>query len=85
MSVGELLRNEKRNVLEKYGIDIEVCMLKGELVPKKIVQEVLEDELLRNIKGGKTGILLDGFPRSMEQLNLFEASVSAESLPYVVA
>lgn len=63
-------------------MDVLTRMREGKLVPKEVVQDVLEDELLLNIKEGKTLILLDGFPRSMEQMNLFEASVSAESLSW---
>ena len=81
LSVGDLLRREASKVLEKHGIDILAHMRDGKLVPKEIVQGVLEDDLVLNIKAGKTRILLDGFPRSMDQMNLFEASVSAETLP----
>ena len=81
MSVGDLLRKEASKVLEKYEIDVLTRMREGKLVPKEIVRKVLEDELLLNVGAGKTRILLDGFPRSMEQMNLFEASVSAHSLP----
>lgn len=81
LSVGDLLRREASKVLEKHEIDVVACMRDGKLVPKEIVQGVLEDDLILNIKAGKTRILLDGFPRSMDQMNLFETSVSAESLP----
>ena len=81
LSVGDLLRREASKVLEKHRIDIVAYMRDGKLVPKEIVQSVLEDDLVLNIKAGKTRILLDGFPRSMDQMVLFEASVSAESLP----
>ena len=79
LSVGDLLRREASKVLENHGIDIVAHMRDGKLVPKEIVQCVLEDDLVLNIKAGKTRILLDGFPRSMDQMNLFEASVSAET------
>ena len=63
----------------KEGIDIVAYMRDGKFVPKETVQGVLEDAIAFNVKAGKTHILLDGFPRSMEQTKLFEASVSAEN------
>ena len=64
-------------MLEKYGIDVVAYMGDGKLVPKEIVQGELDNDLVLNIKAGKNRILLDGFPRSMDQMSLFEASVSA--------
>ena len=52
------------------------CMRDGKLVPKETVQSVLEDELVAQVRAGKNRILLDGFPRSMEQTELFEGGVS---------
>ena len=63
-------------MLANTGLDIVACMRDGKLVPKETVQSVLEDELVANVKAGKNRILLDGFPRSMEQTELFEGGVS---------
>ena len=65
-------------MLAKTGIDIVACMRDGKLVPREMVQSVLQDELVANVKAGRPYILLDGFPRSMEQLELFQAGVSAD-------
>lgn len=65
-------------MLAKQGIDILAYMRDGKLVPEEIVQSVLEDTLVSNVRAGKTHILLDGFPRSMDQTRLFEAGVSVE-------
>lgn len=54
-------------------------MRDGKLVPKETVQGVLEDTLASNVKAGKNHILLDGFPRSMDQTKLFEAGVGART------
>ena len=78
LSVGDLLRDRASKVLANTGLDIVACMRDGKLVPKETVQSVLEDELVANVKAGNTHILLDGFPRSMEQTELFESGVSAE-------
>ena len=77
MSAGDLLREEASKVLANEGIDIIACMRDGKLVPKETVQSVLEDGLVSSVRAGKTRILLDGFPRSMDQTKLFEAGVSA--------
>ena len=77
LSVGDLLRDGASKVLANTGLDIMACMRDGKLVPKETVQSVLEDELVANVKAGKNRILLDGFPRSMEQTELFEGGVSA--------
>ena len=75
--MGDLLRDGASKVLANTGLDIMACMRDGKLVPKGTVQSVLEDELVANVKAGKNRILLDGFPRSMEQTELFEGGVSA--------
>lgn len=78
LSVGDLLRAGADKILAKQGIDIVAYMRDGKLVPKETVQGILEDTIVFNVKAGKTHILLDGFPRSVDQTKLFEASVSAE-------
>lgn len=78
LSVGDLLRAGADKILAKQGIDIVAYMRDGKLVPKETVQGILEDAIVFNVKAGKTHILLDGFPRSVDQTKLFEASVSAE-------
>lgn len=64
--------------MEEQGIDVAAYMRDGKLVPREIVQSVLEENLVSSVRAGKSDILLDGFPRSMDQTKLFEASVSAE-------
>ena len=76
LSVGDLLREGAGKVLAKEGIDIVGYMRDGKLVPHRIVQNILEDGLASSVREGKTHILLDGFPRSMDQTRLFEAGVS---------
>lgn len=78
LSVGDLLRAGADKILTKQGIDIVAYMRDGKLVPKETVQGILEDAIVFSVKAGKTHILLDGFPRSVDQTKLFEASVSAE-------
>lgn len=67
LSVGDLLRAGADKILAKQGIDIVAYMRDGKLVPKETVQGILEDTIVFNVKAGKTHILLDGFPRSVDQ------------------
>ena len=76
LSIGEVLRS-RASTIQSQGIDITACMQAGELVPEELVQSVLEAEISTNVKAGRTHILLDGFPRSIAQMEMFEESVSA--------
>ena len=57
-------------------------MRAGGLVPNEVVQEVLEDYLVQNVRQGRTYFLVDGFPRSLEQADAFKrrVSISAASM-----
>ena len=79
LSVGDLLRAEAPKVLAEEGTDIMALMREGKLVPKEVVQEVLKRCIDGKVQQGITRILLDGFPRSMDQMTLFESSVSIQN------
>lgn len=66
MSTGDILR---RNVNENtsLGQQAKDYMNKGELVPDKLVIDMIDDKHKDNIKNGNKPLLLDGFPRSIEQ------------------
>ena len=74
LSVGEILRSRAST---SPGADITAIMRDGKLVPTAMVQGILEAEISINVKAGRTHILLDGFPRSIAQTEMFEDSVSA--------
>ena len=74
LSVGEALRSRADT---NQGVDITAYMRDGKLVPTELVQGVLEAEISTNVKAGRTHILLDGFPRSIVQTEMFEKRVSA--------
>ena len=74
LSIGEVLRS---TASANQEIDITAYMRAGKLVPTELVQAVLEAEISTNVKAGRTHILLDGFPRSIAQTEIFEKSVSA--------
>lgn len=56
------------------------AMLEGKLAPVEAIRTVLDQEL-RRIKS--VAVLLDGFPRSLEQMTMFEDSVSLVYFPQV--
>ena len=58
--LGKLIRNDI-----KHKTIIEQFISKGKLIPSKISIEILKNELL---KYEKSTILIDGFPRNMENL-----------------
>ena len=68
--------------MAERDIDIMAVMREGKLVPTEVIQNVLKRCIDHNIQQGITRILLDGFPRSLAQMTLFETSVS---LPKLIA
>ena len=75
VSVGELLRAKPKKALLENGIDIEARMREGLLAPVEIVHETLQSFLVKEIREEKRVFLVDGFPRSLEQVRYFETQV----------
>jgi adenylate kinase len=71
LSTGDLLRAEVASG-SKRGQSIADIMRVGDLVPVEVTMEVLGDAIRANPSGR---FLVDGFPRTVEQAQLFEASV----------
>jgi len=71
-STGDLLRAEVKRGTEKGGM-IEDLMKNGKLVPSEITVQLLKETIESNKDA--TGILIDGFPRNLEQAKLFEKEV----------
>lgn len=65
ISPGELLRHEIEENTE-VGRKVKPIMDEGELVPDKIVEEIIDNMLKRD--DAKSGIIFDGYPRREEQL-----------------
>ena len=74
VSVGDLMRAERQNESE-IGILAEKHLRNGSLVPDHLTFEVLEKHIAKHLQEGENRFLIDGFPRSMEQLKLFENKV----------
>lgn len=77
-STGNLLRNEVKSST-CIGKEIEKIISSGKLVDDNIVNKVLESNLLRVFKEGDSVILLDGYPRTVQQ-SLFLDAIDAGKL-----
>jgi adenylate kinase len=75
LSTGDLLRAEvaRQSKLGQYVNDL---MVEGQIVPQEIMMKLLIDAM--NNSGGNR-FLLDGFPRSMEQAQQYEAIMGKPS------
>ena len=62
ISMGELLRNTTNPVVKEY-------QAKGMMVPMEIVLDVIKERLSQS--DVQDGYILDGFPRTPEQLKVF--------------
>ena len=69
ISPGELFRREQENKT-KIGKQITENMSKGELVPDKIVGEIIDKRLMMD--DTKEGFILDGYPRRKSQLKMLK-------------
>ena len=70
VATGDLLRSARREGTE-LGRKAQAFMDRGELVPDKIIIGMVE-ELLAGL-GPDTGVVLDGFPRTVPQAEALEA------------
>jgi len=70
LSTGDLLRNEiaKKSAL---GLEAENYISKGNLVPDKMIFDILSNAIAEQTKDSK-GIILDGFPRNVAQAEALE-------------
>jgi adenylate kinase len=73
ISTGDLLREAVRNGTE-LGVKAKGYMDAGKLVPDDLVVGLIREKL----KGLKGGVLLDGFPRSLEQAKKLEGFFHVE-------
>ncbi|KAF7269928.1 hypothetical protein GWI33_017023 [Rhynchophorus ferrugineus] len=74
ISLGKLLRAAAEVSASHHSSEInklKECIANGELVPADIVIKYVENHIANNIEA--KGIILDGFPRDMEQVQDFEA------------
>jgi adenylate kinase len=77
ISAGELLRAEARTGSE-LGKQIAARIDFGKMVPPEIIVRAMLQEISK--PENSAGYIMDGFPRSMEQVGLFDEAISKE--PY---
>jgi len=68
ISTGDILRNEiKKETL--LGVEADEYLKKGNLVPDDVIIEIIKSEIIRD--ESRSGFLMDGFPRNLEQAVMF--------------
>lgn len=72
LSTGELCRREK-GLGTKMGRKIEEYESKGELVPDEVITDLVFDKLDWYFTIGVEGIILDGYPRTLQQAQDFSS------------
>ncbi|XP_071451553.1 UMP-CMP kinase isoform X2 [Hetaerina americana] len=75
LSAGDLLREERANPNSKHGELIEDYIRNGKIVPVEITCSLLKDAME---KSNSQHFLIDGFPRSEENLNGWNKEMSNE-------
>lgn len=75
VSVGELLRQEQMSG-SRFSDFISTSFRHAIPVPATLTMTLLERVLSSATTSGKAGVLVDGFPRSQEQLDAFEEQIS---------
>lgn len=77
ISLGKLLRAAAEPIDNKKPnnevLKIRESVSNGELVPLDIIMKIVESHMAANITA--IGVILDGFPRDMEQIAAFEEKV----------
>ncbi|XP_046821076.1 adenylate kinase isoenzyme 1 isoform X2 [Vespa crabro] len=81
LSSGDLLRDEVASGSPR-GASLQELMSKGLFVPTDIVLELIKEKMEKASTEGttKTGFLIDGYPRELEQGILFEKNVCSVDL-----
>ena len=74
ISTGDLLRDAKGELRKRVDSYIE----KGNLVPDALILEILKERL--NKKEGDNGIILDGFPRNLEQARALDKIMEVDKV-----
>lgn len=77
ISAGDLLREQKDREPPEIKEQIEQAMLEEKLVPASVIMPILRKEIEKHVAIGDTKILLDGFPRNLEQAMAFMEEVGS--------
>uniref|UniRef100_A0A7S2X773 EF-hand domain-containing protein n=1 Tax=Lotharella oceanica TaxID=641309 RepID=A0A7S2X773_9EUKA len=79
LSTGDLLRAERKREGSKYGELINKIIAEGKLVPSDLTVSLLVNAIDDAIKTGSRYFLVDGFPRSIENLDAWEKFASEKA------
>lgn len=75
-SAGDLLRAEQNRQGSEYGELIAQYIREGQIVPQEITIALLRNAIKDNMgASGTARVLVDGFPRKMDQAQIFDAEV----------
>ena len=77
--LGDLLRAERAKKDSKNGQMIDSYIKEGKIVPAIVTVNLLKDAMEANAKAGKSIFLIDGFPRSEENLQNWLENMSGLS------
>lgn len=75
LSAGELLRAERAREGSSLGAIIEKVITEGSTVPSEIIAQLLE-QAMREAGWSDSKFIVDGYPRSVEQLKGWDATLS---------
>lgn len=78
LSTGDLLRQAVKDATE-VGLNAKSYMDKGELVPDEVVVELVKERMAK--PDCSKGVLLDGFPRTLNQAVVLDAEVEKINTP----
>ena len=76
ISTGDIYRENMKNETP-LGLEAKVFYDKGIYVPDEITNRIVEDRLTWN--DAKNGFLLDGYPRTIDQVNFLDQILSKKS------
>jgi len=77
LSAGDLLRAERKVEGSPLGAVIEKAIIEGGTVPSEVIAGLLE-QAMRAAGWAEVGFVVDGYPRSAEQLKGWEATLSTK-------
>jgi adenylate kinase family enzyme len=80
LSCGDLLRDEVKKGTE-IGRECEQLMKDGKLVPVEVTLKLLKKAMKEGKKANAKGFLIDGFPRAVDQAEMFENKVNLAGIP----
>jgi len=85
LSAGDLLRAEQHREGSEYGQLIQTCIKEGTIVPMEVTVKLLKNAMAAALAEHRSGegwadgrgrFLIDGFPRKMDQAEMFEHDVA---------